>query len=333
MKRGEKKMTTRVHESIHYLDFKSASYVINVCLLKGLSLLVIGKNGIGKTKLAECFAKAFSKIVIPVGAIDMGGLRQILEKEENESKTHLIISDLQAFNRSRESRQKLISYIVNLTTDNSFFDLSYDSKVKRRKNPLQSIIFGTPEDLEYLFREGKKHFLDRFLVIFVDREVDTYIIRNKIEYKLEIEPIFSIAEDQKISYELSQVLIPLSHITVRKKEQVLLLSEGLYEVGYNGTISIYNHSEQPINYEHYYDRVWLNSPLDIEINQQDYEHWSVLLRTKPEENDLRWKDWYPYLVLSLKRSSHNNEGPTLSDTELDFEGLSELRKNRGFIEN
>src|SRR5437870_1678868 len=194
------------NEYIKYLDFKTLSYVINVCLLKTISLMVMDKNGIGKTKLAECFAKMFSKSVIPVGAIDMGGLRQILAKEENQDKTHLIISDLQAFNRSRESRQKLISYIVNLTTDNSFFDLSYD---------------------------------------------------------------------------LSSVLIPLpSSIAVRKKEQILSLLEGLYEIGYNGQVSIYNHSEQPVAYDHYYDRVWLKNPLVIEINQSECENWSKLLRVE-----------------------------------------------------
>ena len=281
--------------------------------------MVIGKNGIGKTKLAECFAKAFSKSVIPVGAIDMGGLRQILAKEENQDKTHLIISDLQAFNRSRESRQKLISYIVNLTTDNSFFDLSYDSKVKIRKNALQSIIFGTPEDLEYLFREGKKHFLDRFLIIFVDRQVDSYIIRNKIEYQLEIESVLSIPDNEKMSYDLSSVLIPLpSNIAVRKKEQILSLLEGLYEIGYNGQVSIYNHSEQPTAYDHYYDRIWSKNPLIVEINQSEYENWSKLLRVEPEENDSRWKNWYE--ILSLRRSIDNNKEPTLTDKEKDIEG-------------
>jgi len=317
-------------EDTHYMQFITASYVINVCLLKGLSLLVIGKNGIGKTKLAECFARAFSKMVIPVGAIDMGGLRQILEKEEHQEKTHLIISDLQAFNRSRESRQKLISYIVNLTTDNSFFDLSYDSKVKRRKKPLQSIIFGTPEDLEYLFREGKKHFLDRFLVIFVDREVDSYIIRNKIEYQLEIKPVLSIPENETMSYDLSHVLIPLpSNVAVRKKEQILSLLEGLYEMGYNGQIALYNHSEQPADYDHYYDRVWLKNPLIIEIEQSEHEHWSELLRAEPEANDLRWKNWYFDILkkidsgfdnLSVIRSIDSNKEPTLTDKEKGIDG-------------
>src|SRR5437867_10904201 len=108
------------NDHIEYLDFKTASYIINAELLINESVMVIGENGIGKTELAKVFCAEFRDRIIPLGAIDMGGLRDKLQAKENENKDYVFVSDLQAFFRSKESRQKLISYLTTMLTDSAF---------------------------------------------------------------------------------------------------------------------------------------------------------------------------------------------------------------------
>lgn len=296
------------YEKVIGLDFRTASYVISVCLLKGLSLLVIGDNGVGKTQLAKAIAKAYGEFVIPIGALDMGGIRKMISLPNYMNRPFLLISDLQAFDRTRELKNKLISYLVS-ATDIGFVDASFDSPASERTKPLQFIIFGTAEDLQQLFRESRKHFLDRVLVIFVkrDRDLVQYNIDNDIPYELEIEKDKikkTIPDNERISIDLFRavVLLPREKISIRKRDQLNKLVKGLFEIGFDGSVSVYNSQEQPMDYKNYFERAWIKNHLDIEINQLDYCHWSELLKAKPEENDSRWKSWY--LDLCLKRNTN-----------------------------
>src|SRR5437870_5416755 len=276
------------NDHIEYLDFKTASYIINAELLINESVMVIGKNGIGKTELAKVFCAELKDRIIPLGAIDMGGLRDILRNNVNDEKDYLLISDLQAFFRSKGSRQKLISYLTTMLTDSTFEDASFDSKVKIRQKPRQCIIFGTEDHLKYLFRERKSDFLDRFLVFFVDREIDDYVIDNDIPYSLEITPSKSI--NGEMPYEVSKALIQSRKLSPRKKKQIYKLQKALYEIGFNGNISIYNTLSPPSDYEHYYDRVWSVSPFRTSINQAEFEYWMSLLGSTKNKKILPLRD-------------------------------------------
>lgn len=239
----------------------------------------MGDYGIGKTELAKVICRAFKTKVIPVGAIDMGGLRDTIAKPENQNKTHLVIVDLQAFNRSKESKKKLISYLTTMLSDSEFEDLSYDSKVQVRKNPLQTVIFANEKDLMYLFREQSSQFLDRVLVLFVHRKNKSEIkelIRRKIPYKLEIDSIQEIKGE--LSEEEIKAVIPEEYYpedSVRKYDQLVRLHTGLYEIGFNGKIPIFNAYPATDDYEHYYDRFWKTHPIIIDVDQKKLEKVSL----------------------------------------------------------
>jgi hypothetical protein len=219
-------------------------------------------------------------------------------------------------------KQKLISYLVS-ATDIGFIDASYDSKVLQRMKPLQYIIFGTVEDLQYLFKEQRKHFLDRVLVIFVhrDRESVQYNIDYEIPYELEISPDKikkSIPDAERMDSQLFRVLVPMPRekVSIRKRDQLGKLVKGLYEIGFDGKITIYNNQEQPMDYEHYFDRIWLKNHFDIEISQAEHDHWYLLLTEQTCQNDARWKAWYPNL--SLVRHTSNLVRYYVSETNSEF---------------
>jgi AAA15 family ATPase/GTPase len=169
--------------------------ILNASLLTaGPPIMVIGKNGIGKTEMLKSLCLPFKNTVFTT-AIDYAGFKQYENLLKQKKIQNIVLSDLQSIVlRPPNVRGNLIRLISSLTAEGTQFELTYTKDTtniqdfsKRKKNyNLNVIIGGTERHVKSLIREGYHDLLVRFVYLFVDRDPNG--INFKQKFKMEISP-------------------------------------------------------------------------------------------------------------------------------------------------
>lgn len=166
------------------LTFKDAELMLNSSLLfNGPSLIIIGKNGIGKTALIETMEKQFHKTSEFYGTdVDFGGIRQQVQTMVQLKKKNFVIGDMNSIisrgqGISLKAFSLISSYISEGYNASAGFSREGSPALDSKKGyKINFVMAGTPAHMNYLFRESPRYndFLNRCLIIEVDRNLDEY---------------------------------------------------------------------------------------------------------------------------------------------------------------
>ncbi len=159
-----------------YINFSEAEVYLNHTLLFGYpSLLVVGKNGIGKTELLRTMI-AKSKRCRYVSNIDYGGLKQQIALAYSNKQDIIAIPDLKnIIMRKRTVSESTLGYMSSLMSEGIMSNMSYskdmelDEGKEKKKKIINFIIPATKVHLAVLIRQQQYDFLNRFLILEVER--------------------------------------------------------------------------------------------------------------------------------------------------------------------
>ncbi|MEM3264781.1 MAG: hypothetical protein QXH07_02390 [Thermoplasmata archaeon] len=177
------------------MDFKDAEIFLNVSLLySGPPVLIVGKNGIGKTAMINEMVSKFKKAVFIPERIDFGGLKQAESQIVNLRIKTIAISDMQnILSRKSGIRNSTMGLLSSWMSEGAgghelgFGNIQLTNKVnKKAENPINIVAAATPNHLGDMISYGYIDFLDRCVILFVSRSNENFFEK---EFKLEHNPI------------------------------------------------------------------------------------------------------------------------------------------------
>jgi hypothetical protein len=150
-----------------FLNLEDTEKVLNVCFANNLSILVVGDNGIGKTEMLRAMQKCFKRKSVALNAIDYGGMTTLNIPEKVKI---AVISDMNVIMSRKKTRESTLGGMAALMTDYGMESVAYNNRGFNRKTPLSFIVACTPLQLFKMVRYGYHDILQRFLVVFLERE-------------------------------------------------------------------------------------------------------------------------------------------------------------------
>ncbi|MGI0059562.1 MAG: hypothetical protein ACREBJ_07315 [Nitrosotalea sp.] len=160
------------------MDFKSAETYLNCSFLfHKVPMIILGENGIGKTKLIESMAKHYKKALYTT-SVDYGGLKQYEMQLVGQKIKTIAISDIQRIlTRKPGVRTSTLGMISSLISEGTSKDLTFNKENPmsiingKSKEALMNFVIGaTFVHLGRLVQTEQFDFLDRMIIIPVDRK-------------------------------------------------------------------------------------------------------------------------------------------------------------------
>lgn len=170
------------------LSFKAFAKVLDASIQIGQpSILAVGNNDSGKSKLMETVSKKYENSLF-VDRVDMGGIRHLIHNGIFNAYRSLNISDMNnIYSRKSEVMQPALAELNNLIDGKISASADYQS-VQKFKNiedfkkamniplkPMNINIGMTPQHLRKISYTTYNDFNTRFVVIEVEREKDFHI--------------------------------------------------------------------------------------------------------------------------------------------------------------
>lgn len=213
------------------MEFKDAEKLINASLVYGNPpLLVVGDNGIGKTEMLRAFQDAFEKNTVITSSLDYGGLKDKIPKLDEEVQT-IVVTDLQnILGRKLAVRKSTLAFISQLICDVTDTDMSFTGDLETAYRRMNFIIGCTPAQLNQLIRYKYHDFLDRFMIIPVERVVP----ENK-KFELEVKLVKKVSKKRLNLAKLTQKTIKISS-NARENQQFNDLFFAYTLIGYDTPI-------------------------------------------------------------------------------------------------
>lgn len=217
------------------LDFKQAELFLNHSLLYGNpSLLVIGKNGIGKSAMVESMIKEFNKKVRYVDNIEYGGMKQQVIEMQHTKEKIIAIPDLnRILSRKANVRDATLGYMASLISEGVMNSMTfnrellpYEKKMKSKK--INFIIPATPHHIVKLVGMQQYDFLNRFIILDAYRDASDF---NPNRYQLHINPIFKYDKEIYNNYNNQT----FGNMSMRFTTYLNVLIKGFNAMGLDGT--------------------------------------------------------------------------------------------------
>ncbi len=171
------------------MEFRDAEYFINMSLLYSkVPLIVVGSNGIGKSTMLKEMSKHFKNTIFTTG-IEYGGIKTNIQTWKGQKLKNIVISDFQSIlTRKQQIANSTIGAISMLITDGINNEILYRSDNTEVKGFTVNFVVGmTYMHLFYLISKGYYDFLDRCLIVPLDRDMSKVDINKP--FKLEIDVI------------------------------------------------------------------------------------------------------------------------------------------------
>jgi hypothetical protein len=220
------------------LDFKNAEVLLNCSLLFGEpSIMIIGKNGIGKTKMIEAVYNNFRKTSDFYGTdMDFGGLRQNVIRMIGEKKKNFVLGDMQTIlTRKMGVKTAALGLMAGLITEGYQLSGSFtkDQPIPtgiKKGYKINFVTSGTPSHFIYMVNLSQYDFLNRFLIIPVDRDDTDF---NPDCYKLHNEILKTVDIDDR-KWIKSYKNKNFKNMSMRHKEFCNVLIKNLHAFGIDG---------------------------------------------------------------------------------------------------
>ncbi len=217
------------------MNFRDAEQLLNASLLyAGPPLLIVGKNGIGKTAMINEMVSRFKKAVFIPERIDFGGLKQAEMQIKNMHIKTVAISDMQnILSRKGGVRNATMGLLSSWMSEGiggnelGFGNVNLSNKVdKRRKYTVNIIAACTFNHLAQMFRLGYSDFLDRMVIVIVERNKSDFYQDG---FSLAVPPVYN---PDKYKYNLAMSL-DIKADTQRHTLYVKKIVAELFSIGVN----------------------------------------------------------------------------------------------------
>ncbi len=172
------------------MNFKDAEWLIKVSLIyHNLPLMIVGKNGIGKTTMIDHMVDAYKHAAFIPERLDFGGLSQASQQIKSLKINTLAIADMQVIlSRKGGVRDATIGLLTSwisegISGNNMGFNNVTLSNKKIKASPINIIDACTPIHFGQMVQYKYSDFLDRHMIINLEREIKDF---NDEGFKLEI---------------------------------------------------------------------------------------------------------------------------------------------------